>query len=207
MACPKCGSSQFVTASAIMMEFRLDSEPLTAGKTEDLGIETIETEVDVVVQYCLDCTHTMAWIESPRNNQKGTPMPDELFPVVRMPPNKSTPVVIVTPERLAELEAEIVRLREERATAWFEVSRIRGALRNIIPESKCDGVDLPGVVGTEVERLRTACGSALFAIEALESGKLTDRAAHYTMVGSTCAMLRAIVEQKGDENERNHISR
>ena len=38
-------------------------------------------------------------------------MGDELFPVVRMPPRKSTPVVIVTPERLAALEGEIERLR------------------------------------------------------------------------------------------------
>ena len=39
------------------------------------------------------------------------PTGDELFPVVRMPPRKSTPVVLVTPERLAELEAENERLR------------------------------------------------------------------------------------------------
>ena len=86
------------------------------------------------------------------------PEGDELFPVVRMPPRKSTQVVIVTPERLAEL-------------------------------------------GGEVKRLRTACESALFTIEALESGNLTDWAAHYTMVASACATLRAVLKKKGDGDE------
>ncbi len=52
----------------------------------------------------------------------------------------------------------------------------------------------------EVKRLRTACKSALYTIAALESGKLTDFAAHYTMVASTCSSLRAVLglEPKGD---------
>lgn len=53
-------------------------------------------------------------------------MCDELFPVVKMPPRKSTPLVCVTPDRLAALEGEVKRLREaldivrRRCTMWAD---------------------------------------------------------------------------------------
>ena len=146
-------------------------------------------------------------------------MCDELFPVVRMPPRKSTPLVCMTPERLAALEAKIKEL-------LTEIDRLEDRLEEL-SEHPLPGVPHEGPnscptwydycrcsvenlefnikraekAGAEVERLRTACKDALFTIAALESGNLTDWAAHYTMVTSACKMLRAVLKKEGDEDE------
>jgi len=123
---------------------------------------------------------------------------DELGRPVHMPPRSSREVVIVTPEHIAALEAEIARLQGEQylpgtphsgpraCPMWYDrcLCTVGGLQFNIERAEKAEA---------EVARLREAGKDALSTMELLDLSAIYDPIL-FTLVVNTCLLLRAALE-------------
>jgi len=115
----------------------------------------------------------------------------ELGKYVPMEPRRSYPVVIVTPERIAALEAEVAREHEAACALALAVGDIGEILGVQVTIAECaETKQAARRIVAEVARLREAGKDALGTIELLDLGTIDDPIV-YTLVVNTRFFLRA----------------